>query len=217
MQSRMPSIVAVYGARARADLAGSAIGVAGLFGNPLDLGTAISYETGGTFNPAIRGGAGNRHVGLIQFGIPEQAHYGVTQQTPAAQQVDAAGRFLVDRGFKLGMGLADLYSAINAGHVGLYNRSDAGNGGAPGTVLDKVNDQMGGHKAKAAALLGGTSTPTPSPAARGGTKPQAGTDLAQALPGATLPTLAAPIPVSVASAFTPSPPDQQALISQRRG
>ena len=28
--------------------------------NPLDLATVISYETGGTFDPSIRGGAGRR-------------------------------------------------------------------------------------------------------------------------------------------------------------
>ena len=51
------------------------------------------------------------------------------------------------------MGLLDIYSAINAGGVGRYNRSDANNGGAPGTVRDKVEQQMAGHRARAMALL----------------------------------------------------------------
>src|SRR5206468_2678110 len=80
----------------------------------------------------------------------EQQHYGVSQATPAEEQVAKAGKFLVDRGFKPGMSLTDMYSAINAGHVGLNNKSDAGNGGTPGTVADKVNFQMEGHKAQAA-------------------------------------------------------------------
>lgn len=156
--------------------------------NPQDLATVASFES--RLNPAARGGAGNRYVGMFQFGPWEQQHYGVTQQTPAEQQVQAAGKFLQDRGFKPGMGLMDMYSAINAGHVGRNNASDAGNGGAPGTVADKVNHQMSGHMAKAASLLGGAYTP---PGAAGapqqGQAPQAGTSLADALPGATLPTL----------------------------
>jgi hypothetical protein len=83
------------------------------------------------------------------------AKYGVYEGMPVAEQVDAAGRYLQDAGFKPGMGIADLYSAINAGRVGRYGASDAGNGGAPGTVLDKVQNQMGGHRAKAEQLLAG--------------------------------------------------------------
>lgn len=164
---------------------------------------------------------GRRGFGLIQFGIPEQQRYGVTQRTPAEQQVDAAGRFLVDRGFKPIMGLADLYSAINAGHVGLYGLSDAGNGGAPGTVMDKVTQQMGGHRAKAEALLGGGFTPAPAQVRTqgqpAGQTPQAGTTLADALPEATLPTPApAASPTGLAKAPSPSRSDQQAALIQRR-
>ncbi len=127
--------------------------------DPLDLATVISYETGGTFNPGIRGGAGNRHIGLIQFGIPEQRRYGASQGQSFEEQLPAVEGYLKDRGFTPGMGLLDLYSTINAGRPGRYNASDAGNGGAPGTVADKVNNQMGGHRTKAAAFLGGDFTP----------------------------------------------------------
>jgi hypothetical protein len=68
--------------------------------------------------------------------------------------MQAALRYLKDRGLKPGMGLLDLYSTINAGRPGLYNRSDAANGGAWGTVLDKVTYQMEGHKKNADKLLG---------------------------------------------------------------
>lgn len=135
--------------------------------NPLDLATAISYETGGTFNPRLLGpqtknGQG-RGIGLIQFMSNGAAKdYGVTQDTPAVEQLKAAGRYLVDRGVKAGMGLLDIYSAINAGRVGLYDRSDANNGGAPGTVRDKVEKQMAGHKIKAAQLLGFQKFDTPA-------------------------------------------------------
>ncbi len=50
--------------------------------------------------------------------------------------------------------MLDIYSAINAGGVGRYGASDAHNGGAPGTVADKVNNQMAGHRQKALALIG---------------------------------------------------------------
>ncbi|MFG5120882.1 hypothetical protein [Methylorubrum sp. POS3] len=128
--------------------------------DPTDYGTVISYETGGTFSPSIRGGSGNRHIGLIQFGIPEQKQYGASQDQSFAEQLPAVERYLVDRGFKPGMGILDLYSTINAGSPGRYNASDAGNGGAPGTVADKVNSQMAGHRAKAAAFLGGDAAMT---------------------------------------------------------
>jgi hypothetical protein len=131
--------------------------------DPLDLATVMSYETGGTFDPWIKGPTTKHgtHRGLIQWGEPQAKQYGVTQDMPIEQQVAAAGRYLQDRGVKPGMGLIDIYSAVNAGAPGLYDRSDHKAGGAPGTVADKVMFQMEGHKQKAAALLGGTYTPAP--------------------------------------------------------
>lgn len=130
--------------------------------DPLDLATAISYETGGTFSPSIWGGSGGRHLGLIQFGPAERERYGANEGQSATEQLQAVASYLQDRGFKPGMGMADLYSTINAGSPGRYGASDAGNGGAPGTVLDKVQNQMAAHRQKAAALLGGDYTP-PAP------------------------------------------------------
>jgi hypothetical protein len=123
--------------------------------DPVDLGTAISYETAGTFDPWKRGPTTKwgEHRGLIQWGEPQRKQYGVTQDSTPEQQMDAVGRYLVDRGVKPGMGLKDIYSAINAGSVGRYNASDEQAGGAPGTVADKVAG-MGDHRAKAARLLG---------------------------------------------------------------
>jgi hypothetical protein len=57
------------------------------------------------------------------------------------------------------MGLMDVYSAINAGGVGRYGASDAANGGAPGTVADKVNNQMSAHRQNAIEMFGGMSAP----------------------------------------------------------
>jgi len=126
--------------------------------DPVDLATAMSYETGGTFDPWQRGPTTKwgTHRGLIQWGEPQARQYGVGQDTPVADQVEAAGQYLVDRGVRPGAGLLEIYSAINAGGVGdkYYGRSDAAAGGAPGTVRDKVENQMGGHRRKAVALLG---------------------------------------------------------------
>jgi len=128
--------------------------------DPVDLATAISYETAGTFDPTKAGPTTQwgQHRGLIQFGEPQAAQYGVDWNDPVGSQLGADGavaKYLRDTGVQPGMGLKDIYSAINAGGVGRYGASDAGNGGAPGTVADKVAG-MGDHRAKAVAMLGGT-------------------------------------------------------------
>lgn len=127
--------------------------------SPIDLATAISYETAGTFDPEKTGPRTQwgQHRGLIQFGEPQAAQYGVDWENPVDSQLGpngAVAKYLRDTGVKPGMGMLDIYSAINAGGVGRYTASDANNGGAPGTVADKVNNQMAGHRQKAMALLG---------------------------------------------------------------
>lgn len=130
--------------------------------DPLDLATIISYETGGTFDPRQKGPTTQwgQHEGFIQFGQPQQRQYGVdlsSEEAAVQSQLGADGaiaKYFRGAGFKPGMGLLDAYSAVNAGRVGRYNASDANNGGAPGTVRDKVQQQMSGHRQKAAALLG---------------------------------------------------------------
>ncbi|MEO1105312.1 MAG: hypothetical protein AAFW98_16530, partial [Pseudomonadota bacterium] len=130
--------------------------------DPVDLGAAISYETAGTFNPTIKGPTTKwgRHKGLIQWGEPQaQKYLGGDFSIPS--QAKGIVAYLRDAGVKAGHGLKDIYSAINAGRVGRYGASDAHVGGAPGTVADKVNNQMAGHRRKALALLGGEmSEPT---------------------------------------------------------
>lgn len=123
--------------------------------DPLDLATAISYETVGTFSPTIRGPKTKwgRHIGLIQMGEPQRKQYGYDPNGSLSDQMTAVGNYLADRGVKPGMNLLDVYSTINAGAPGLYNRSDTKAGGAPGTVKDKVTNQMAGHREKAMNLL----------------------------------------------------------------
>lgn len=135
--------------------------------DPVDLATAVSYETKGTFNPTIAGPTTQwgQHRGLIQFGETQAQEYGVDWNDPYGSQLGADGaivKYLKDRGVQPGMGLLDIYSTINAGAPGLYDRSDANNGGAPGTVRDKVEAQMEGHYKKALALMGG-SKPAANP------------------------------------------------------
>jgi hypothetical protein len=164
--------------------------------DPTDLATVISYESAGTFNPNIMGGAGGRMRGLIQFNDENQKRYGVREGQSAAEQMVAVGDYLRDRGVKPGHGLLDIYSAINAGRPGLYNASDEANGGAPGTVADKVRG-MAAHRMRASLLLDGKLPDAPrysapdTPVAAGG--PRLGS---------------APLSLSPES-LTPKPEDQQ--------
>lgn len=128
--------------------------------DPVDLATIISYETAGTFDPAKAGPTTQwgQHRGLIQFGEPQARQYGVNWDDPLGSQLGANGaiaRYYMDNGWRPGMGMMDAYSIVNAGGPGRYNASDANNGGAPGTVADKVTGQMGGHRENALRLLGG--------------------------------------------------------------
>jgi len=127
--------------------------------DPVDLATAISYETAGTFDPTKRGPTTQhgQHRGLIQFGETQAVENGVDWSNPVGSQLGENGAvvsYLRKAGVKPGMGMMDIYSAINAGSVGRYGASDANNGGAPGTVADKVNSQMADHRQKALALIG---------------------------------------------------------------
>lgn len=137
--------------------AAKAIGV-----SPDDLATAISYETGGTMHPWQKGPTTKwgTHRGLIQWGEPQARKYGVSAESSITDQLMAASRYLRDRGVKPGDGLLQIYAAINAGHASKIHATDAHNGGAPGTVLDKVAT-MGRHKGALSRLerQGGVTPP----------------------------------------------------------
>lgn len=127
--------------------------------DPRDLATIISYETAGTFDPTKRGPTTQwgQHRGLIQFGEPQARQHGVDWNDPLGSQLGpdgAVARYFRASGWRPGMGLLDAYSIVNAGGPGRYDASDASNGGAPGTVRDKVEGQMAGHRANAEQLLG---------------------------------------------------------------
>lgn len=138
--------------------------------DPMDLATAISYETAGTFDPTKRGPRTQwgQHRGLIQFGEPQARQHGVDWSNPVRSQLGPDGAiasYFRSSGFKPGMSGLDLYSTINAGAPGRYAASDANNGGAPGSVRDKWETQMAGHRQKAMALLGNIdAAPASAPA-----------------------------------------------------
>lgn len=180
--------------------------------DPVDLATTISYETGGTFDPTKKGPTTQwgQHMGLIQFGEPQAQEHGVDWARPIESQLGANGAvasYLRRAGVKPGMGLLDVYSAINAGAPGLYNRSDANNGGAPGTVRDKVEQQMAGHRAKAQALLAPYLSANVAPDASAGLmayapqQPQGGALASAPFASAGLPV--APVTEDVIVATTP--------------
>lgn len=132
--------------------------------DPVDLATIISYETAGTFDPSKSGPTTQwgQHRGLIQFGEPQAREYGVDWENPVGSQLGPDGaivKYFEKNGWQPGMGMLDAYSIVNAGGPGRYNASDANNGGAEGSVADKVNGQMSAHRAKALALLGGDYAP----------------------------------------------------------
>ena len=164
----------------RADIASGITSTANALGvDPVDLGTIISYETAGTFDPTKRGPTTKwgQHRGLIQFGEPQAQEFGVDWARPVESQLGpdgAVARYFRANGAQPGMGLMDLYSIVNAGGPGRENWSDENAGGAPGTVADKVNNQMGGHRAKAQAMLGDAPPAASRPARQtmGGLTPE---------------------------------------------
>ena len=128
--------------------------------NPIDLATAISYETSGTFNPLELGPETQfgQHRGLIQFGEPQANQYGVSFETrPQAistQLGPGAGiyQYLKAVGIQPGMGLKQIYSAINTGGINNFDMTDERAGGMPGTVAEKVAS-MGDHRKNAEKFM----------------------------------------------------------------
>src|SRR3990167_4006029 len=125
--------------------------------DPVDLATVMAYETGGTFDPWQKGPTTKwgTHRGLIQWGEPQRKQYGITKGMPIVDQLRAVGRYLRNAGVRAGMGLLDIYSAVNAGRVGRPGASDR-----PGkTVRSHVAQMTRQYRpGMAAELAGVTST-----------------------------------------------------------
>ena len=97
--------------------------VAGELGvDPIDLATIIGFETGGTYDPGEVGGEGGNYQGLIQFGIPERAAYGVRPGMTFEEQLRGpVMNYFRDRFAGVGMStqgatLEDLYTTVLAGN-----------------------------------------------------------------------------------------------------
>lgn len=89
--------------------------------------------------------------GLIQFGPEERKKYKLTTKSTPEEQMKAFVQFAQDRGWKKGkMGMLDLYSMVNAGSPGLYDRKDM----SGTTVAQKVKEINRRHRAKARSFLG---------------------------------------------------------------
>lgn len=123
--------------------------------NPYDIATLISYETGGTFNPGVRGGKNNAHVGLIQFGAEEQRKYGIKPGMTFEQQMVAVAGYLKDRGARPGDDLLTLYKIVNGGNRNVSSKASDGNG----TIEQHVARMRAEHAGNAARFLTGNADP----------------------------------------------------------
>lgn len=118
-----------------------------------DLLSVIMLESKGS--PSIRGGAGNRHIGLIQFGEEEQRRYGANQGQTVTEQMEAVVKYMLDRGVRPGMPIENIYAAVNAGRANLTERGDTANGGIVGNIREfTTGPQMQPYRAMARGLLG---------------------------------------------------------------
>jgi len=129
---------------------------------PRDLAAAISYETGGTFDPNKVGGKGNNYVGLIQFGPEERQKYGIRPGMTVEQQMPAVEAFLRDRGVKPGMGISEIYRTINGGNPNANLNASDGNG----TIAQHIQRIQAGHYGAADKFLGSQSVDASDQAGR---------------------------------------------------
>ena len=81
-----------------------------------DLYAIMDFETGGTFDPAIRNAAGSGATGLIQFMESTAIGLGTTTEALASmsriEQLGYVEKYLVRAGVKPGHGISDLYMSV---------------------------------------------------------------------------------------------------------
>jgi hypothetical protein len=172
---------------------GGIVGIANKFGmDPVDVATFMRYETGGTLDPLQSGPVthNGHHVGLIQMGDVQQKEVGINLNpnngpiSSLDEQFAGIDKYFEKHGFykwlknnpdaSVYQKRLAMYATVNAGNPFSINASDAGNGGAPGTVTDKVNDMFsdrnGSHYQRAKEYMGQTFEPI-LPAQIDGTQP----------------------------------------------
>ena len=121
-----------------------------------DLATIISYETGGKFDPDIRGGTNNNYQGLIQFGPEERKKYGVTSGMSFEDQITGpVVEYLKDRFAGVGRStqgasLSDLYRTVNGGNPNADLSKSDGNG----TIAEHIKRMAANHGASASRFMG---------------------------------------------------------------
>jgi len=131
--------------------------VAGELGvSPIDLATIIGFETAGTYDPGVVGGEGGNYQGLIQFGGPERAAYGVVPGMSFEEQLRGPVKaYFKDRFAQAGMStqgatLEDLYTTVLAGNPGANRdaRDSFGTSARSGVA------EMGPHRERAMQRFG---------------------------------------------------------------
>ena len=119
--------------------------------DPADIAAIISFETGGTLDPAQPGyGNAAGRIGLIQAGPNERRAYGLGSGN-WNQEMKGIEKYLLARGAKPGMGLEDLYAAVNGGNVNAGYTPD-GNGTVPRS--SETLTRLLEHKAVSSEKLG---------------------------------------------------------------
>jgi hypothetical protein len=131
---------------------------------PQELAAIISFETGGTFNPNIVGGAGNRYRGLIQFGPPEQKQFGVKPGQSFESQLDSVVNYFLARGFKAGMGQLKAYATVLTGNPRGNIHSRDAFGTSAYTAFQNQLAPGKPHYKNAERFLNGAINPTSQPA-----------------------------------------------------
>ena len=119
--------------------------------DPSDIAAIASFETGGTLNPSEPGrGAASGRIGLIQAGPNERRAYGLGTGN-WDREVKGIENYLLARGAKPGMGLADLYATVNGGNPRAGYTAD-GNGTVARSA--RTLKQLEAHRQAAMRKLG---------------------------------------------------------------
>lgn len=121
--------------------------------DPTEFAALMSWESGGSFNPNVRGGDGNQYQGLIQFSPSNQRQYGIQSNQSIAEQMPAIERYLLDRGFQPGQhDIRHAYSAVLTGQADerYWDRRDS-NGTTVRNAAPKF--QSGDHYERAQQFL----------------------------------------------------------------
>ena len=180
-------------------------------GIPADqLITLIGFETAGSYHPWQRGPTTRhgQHRGFIQWGEPQRRQYGVHEGMPVGDQVLAAGRYLLDRGYKPGEhGVENMYAAILAGHADLIHRGDLHAGGVAPSAAVAAREMMDDEWATTRQLMNSFgSTPQERAITRGIPNPEPRPDN---IGSTTVPRQAPPNPVPRPSDLPPTRPRGQ--------